>query len=369
LSKIYSFAKKRLGELKMKKTLLILFIILFIFIFNMSTQNIKENGLYAVIKTNFGDMTAKLFFEEAPVTVGNFVGLAEGTLPFIDMKTKQSVKRSFYNGIIFHRVIKNFMIQAGCPLGVGTGGPGYVFPNETRADLKHDSIGILSMANAGPDTNGSQFFITLGATPHLDGGYSIFGKLVSGIEVLKKIGDVKTGQNDKPADQVVINEIKIIRVGDAADKFDALKAFSKKDEILKKREEDGKKQLTGLLKNLGVDESKIIKAENGLKHFVIKSGNGKKPAAGDKISAHYSLYLENGKKIDSSIDRNEPIVIKIGVGEVIPGWDIALQDMKEGERRILIVPYTLGYGERGIQNVVPPNATLVFDVELIKVIK
>jgi peptidyl-prolyl cis-trans isomerase A (cyclophilin A) len=340
-------------------------------IFNFSVHgiSIKEDGIYAVIKTSMGEMICKLFFEQVPVTVANFVGLSEGTIEFTDPKTKSPVKRPFYNGVIFHRIIKDFMIQAGDPLGTGYGGPGYQFPNEIVKELKHDSAGILSMANAGPDTNGSQFFITLKPQPALDGSYSVFGKVIEGLDVLNSIGGVKTGQNDKPVVDVVIKEITIERIGENAKEFDAAKIFREKDELKKRNEELKKEAAKDFLKTLGVDESKLITTPSGLKYYVLKAGNKKKPNSGDTVSCNYTLYLPEGKKIDSSYDRNVPFDVQIGVGKVIKGWDEALLSMSEGEKRVLVVPSDLAYGDRGYPPIIPSKSILIFVVELLGVKK
>lgn len=175
-----------------------------------------EDGLYARLETNMGVMILRLEYQKAPETVGNFVGLIEGTKPWTDPKTRQQVTRPFYDGLGFHRVIDGFMIQGGCPLGNGMGNPGYQFRDEFHPSLRHDGPGVLSMANAGPGTNGSQFFITLGPTPHLDDKHSVFGRLVRGSDVLTAIGKVKTGQANKPLEPVVIRHATVLRVGDAA---------------------------------------------------------------------------------------------------------------------------------------------------------
>lgn len=178
------------------------------------TQRTKR--MFALFDTSMGQFKARLHFKRAPKTVDNFVGLAEGTKEFTDPETNKPTKRRFYDGLTFHRIIDGFMIQGGCPMGTGRGGPGYTFEDEFHPNLRHDKEGILSMANRGPNTNGSQFFITLGAVPHLDAqrpkaGYSIFGEIVEGMDVVKKIGSVKTGINDKPAEDVVIKSVTIIR--------------------------------------------------------------------------------------------------------------------------------------------------------------
>jgi peptidyl-prolyl cis-trans isomerase A (cyclophilin A) len=170
-------------------------------------------GVYALFKTTEGDFTVHLFDKEAPKTVANFVGLAEGTKEWTDPRTNQKVKKPYYNGLIFHRIIDGFMIQGGDPLGKGIGGPGYTFEDEFSPSLKHNKAGMLSMANRGPNTNGGQFFITLGPTPHLDGKHSIFGEVVQGMDVVSKIGKVQTTKpGDRPVKDVVINTVTIERV-------------------------------------------------------------------------------------------------------------------------------------------------------------
>jgi len=333
------------------------------------SKAMKDDGIYAVFKTSYGEFVCKLFYDKAPVTVGSFVGLAEGSIEFTDSKTGQKVKRPYFDGIIFHRVIKDFVIQAGDPLGNGTGGPGYDFIDEIDSSLFFNEAGILAMANRGPNTNGSQFFVTLAPTEHLNGRHTIFGKIVDGMDVVKKIGLAKTDeQANKPFTPITINTLKIVRVGKDAKAFNAEEAFAKNQEVLLKQEEDKKAKMKEFLKSLSVDESKLITVkENGLQYFVRKEGKGKTPKAGDTITAHYTGYLVDGTKFDSSVDRGQPFETQIGVGRVIPGWDESFITMKEGEKRVLILPYYLAYGERGYPPVIPPKATLIFDVELISV--
>jgi peptidyl-prolyl cis-trans isomerase A (cyclophilin A) len=173
---------------------------------------VADSGTYATFETTEGNFKIRLFDKEAPNTVANFTGLAEGTKEWTDPASGQKRKGPFYNGIIFHRVINGFMIQGGDPLGQGIGGPGYKFADEFHPNARHSKAGILSMANSGPNTNGSQFFITLGPTPHLDNRHSVFGEVVEGLDIVKKIGGVATGAQDRPRTPVVINKVTVERV-------------------------------------------------------------------------------------------------------------------------------------------------------------
>ena len=314
----------------------------------MEKSELKD-GLYAEIKTSKGDILLELEYKKVPMTVMNFVGLAEGVLNL------QDEGEPFYDGLNFHRVIPDFMIQGGCPKGDGTGGPGYRFPDEFDPSLKHTGPGILSMANAGPGTNGSQFFITHVATPWLDGKHSVFGHVVEGQNVVNKI---KTGDR--------IESVTIIRVGEDAEKFVCTKqAFSdlveKVEEEANKKEAEEQKKIDREIDNRYPG---AIKTPSGLKYVVLKEGSGdKSPKYGQNVTVHYQGTFLNGKIFDSSILRGEPATFKIG--QVIEGWNEALQTMKKGEKRTLIIPYQLGYGIHGYPGVIPPKSTLIFDVELL----
>ena len=314
----------------------------------MEKSDLKD-GLYAEIKTSKGDILLELEYKKVPMTVMNFVGLAEGVLNL------QDEGEPVYDGLNFHRVIPDFMIQGGCPKGDGTGGPGYRFPDEFDPSLKHTGPGILSMANAGPGTNGSQFFITHVATPWLDGKHSVFGHVVEGQNVVNKI---KTGDR--------IESVTIIRVGEDAEKFVCTKqAFSdlveKVEEEANKKEAEEQKKIDREIDNRYPG---AIKTPSGLKYVVLKEGSGdKSPKYGQNVTVHYQGTFLNGKIFDSSILRGEPATFKIG--QVIEGWNEALQTMKKGEKRTLIIPYQLGYGIHGYPGVIPPKSTLIFDVELL----
>ncbi len=172
-------------------------------------------GTYAEMQTNMGTIVLKLYVDKAPKTCENFIGLAEGKKTWVEPNTGKKVNKPFYDGLTFHRVIKGFMIQGGCPKGDGTGDPGYKFDDELLG-LKHDKPGILAMANSGPNTNGSQFYITVGPQPHLDKGYTIFGEVVKGMDVVNDINNVQTGPMDRPLKPVIIQKVKIMKIADKA---------------------------------------------------------------------------------------------------------------------------------------------------------
>lgn len=195
----------------MRSIILITWVLAGLFIDARALPQDKKAPVYATLKTNMGDIVIQLYEEKAPKTVANFVELATGAKEWTDPKSREKVKRALYNGTIFHRVIPGFMIQGGDPLGNGTGGPGYRFEDEFHQDLKHSKPGILSMANAGPNTNGSQFFITHKATPWLDGKHSVFGEVIKGQNTVDAIANVPRDFRDRPVKDVVIQELVISR--------------------------------------------------------------------------------------------------------------------------------------------------------------
>lgn len=337
-------------------------------------QVTKNPGMYAVFETSMGTFVCKLYYDKVPVTVANFVGLATGEKEFQDVDTGEMVKRPLYDGTKFHRVIKNFMIQGGDPLGNGRGGPGYTFPDEFDPELRHDGPGILSMANSGANTNGSQFFVTHVPTPWLDDKHSIFGRVMMGQDVVNAMADVpmKGAQNSTPVEDIILTKLGIVRTGPEAEAFDWKKEFGKAGELAARMErekmEREKKELGETVAKLGVDMSKVVEGEKGLKWVVRQPGTGATPTSGQTIVAHYTGYLANGQKFDSSVDRGKPFETPIGVGRVISGWDTAFQQMKVGEKRLLIIPSDLAYGDRG-QGPIPGGATLLFDVELLDIKK
>lgn len=308
-----------------------------------------NDGLYAKLNTTRGDITIKLEHEKTPGTVGNFVGLAEGNLE----NEAKPQGNPYYDGLKFHRVIPDFMVQGGDPKGTGVGGPGYQFEDEIHPDLKHDRPGILSMANAGPGTNGSQFFITHVATPWLDGKHTVFGHVVEGQDVVNAI---KQGDT--------IDKVEILREGESAKNFNAVESFRQFNGAKAEREAAAKKQQEELLGELSQG---FEKTNSGLRYKMISEGDGKKAEKGKTVSVHYKGMLPDGTVFDSSYKRKQPIDFPLGKGHVIEGWDEGIQLLKEGDKARFVIPSHLAYGSRGAGGVIPPNATLVFDVELVKV--
>lgn len=308
-----------------------------------------QDGLYAKVNTNKGVILLNLEFEKTPGTVGNFVALAEGNLE----NSAKAQGTPYYDGLKFHRVIPDFMIQGGCPQGTGTGNPGYKFDDEFHPDLKHDKPGILSMANAGPGTNGSQFFITHVETSWLDGNHTVFGHVVEGQDVVDAIA-----QGD------AIDTVEIIRVGDAAEKFNAIEAFRTFEGSREKRIAAEREAKRAELDKLaaGFEET-----ASGLRYQIIQKGDGVKAEKGKTVSVHYKGQLADGTVFDSSYKRNKPLDFQVGVGQVIPGWDEGIGLLQVGDKARMVIPSDLGYGAAGAGGVIPPNAVLVFDVELMDV--
>lgn len=308
-----------------------------------------QDGIYAKIHTPKGEITLKLEHEKTPGTVGNFVALAEGNLE----NSQKPQGTPYYDGLNFHRVIPDFMVQAGCPLGTGTGDGGYKFDDEIHPDLKHDAPGKLSMANAGPGTNGTQFFITHVPTNWLDGKHTVFGQVVEGQEVVNKIE-----QGD------VMEKIEILRVGATAEGWNAVEAFRTFEGSRAKRIEEEKAVQAAEMEKLATG---FETTTSGLRYKLIQSGDGEKAEKGKTVSVHYKGQLPDGTVFDSSFKRNQPIDFQLGVGQVIPGWDEGISLLKVGDKARLVIPSDLGYGSAGAGGVIPPNATLVFDVELVAV--
>jgi peptidyl-prolyl cis-trans isomerase A (cyclophilin A) len=312
-------------------------------------QKMMENGIYAKFNTSKGTITVKLSHDKTPGTVGNFVGLAEGQLE----NDAKPMGKPYYDGLKFHRVIADFMIQGGCPQGRGTGGPGYQFDDEFHPDLRHDTPGVLSMANSGPGSNGSQFFITHVATPWLDNKHSVFGNVVEGQDIVDAIA-----QGD------MLESVKIVRVGDEAQKWNAIEAFRTFEGSREKRMAEEKQKAEAALEKLAAG---FEKTESGLRYKIIQKGSGKQAEKGKTVSVHYAGSLENGTEFDSSYKRKKPIDFPLGKGHVIEGWDEGIQLLQVGDKARFVIPSYLGYGSSGAGGVIPPDATLIFDVELMDV--
>ena len=311
----------------------------------------QADGMYAKFETAKGDIYCALEFKKTPMTVANFVGLAEGAIK----NTAKAEGVPYYDSLKFHRVIPNFMIQGGCPLGTGTGDPGYKFGDEFDETLKHTGPGILSMANAGPGTNGSQFFITHVKTEWLDGKHTVFGHVVQGQSVVDSIKG-----ND------LLKHLVILRKGKEAEAFDAAKVFEfEKANAGAKAEAKAKAEKEKMDKVLNETYGSAKTTASGLRYIIEKEGEGESPKATSSVTVHYTGYLLNGNKFDSSVDRGQPATF--GLNQVIPGWTEGLQLLKPGGKAKLIIPANLGYGANGYPPVIPPNSWLVFDVELIKV--
>ena len=308
-----------------------------------------KDGIYAKFNTNKGEILVKLTHDKTPGTVGNFVALAEGDQD----NTVKAKGEPFYDGLKFHRVIPDFMIQGGCPQGRGTGDAGYKFDDEFHQDLRHDAPGVLSMANSGPGSNGSQFFITHVATPWLDDKHTVFGLVEEGQDVVDSIA-----QGDE------IKTLEILRVGEEAKSWNALEAFknfnASGEARLKAEKEKQEAELDKVA--AGFDST-----ASGLRYKMIQNGKGAKAEKGKMVSVHYEGSLLNGKVFDSSYKRNEPIDFQLGIGQVIPGWDEGISLLQVGDKARFVIPSELAYGSAGAGGVIPPNATLIFDVELMNV--
>ena len=308
-----------------------------------------QDGIYAKITTEKGQILGKLTYKKTPGTVGNFVALAEGNLE----NEAKPQGEPYYDGLKFHRVIPDFMVQGGDPSGTGAGGPGYKFDDEFHKDLKHDKPGIFSMANAGPATNGSQFFITHVETPWLDNKHTVFGHVIEGQDVVDAIA-----QGDS------MKTVEIVRVGEEAEKWNAVEAFRQFNGAKAEREAKAKQEQEDLIKEISAG---FDKTESGLRYKIINKGDGAKAEKGKTVALHYKGMFADGGEFDNSYKRGNPIEFPVGMGNVIAGWDEGIQLLQVGDKARFVIPSHLAYGERGAGGVIPPNATLVFDVELMKV--
>ena len=346
-------------------------------------SNQQQPGIYATIETEKGNIVILFDHKKVPMTVANFVGLAEGKME----NTAKPLGVPYYDSIKFHRVItkgngdpQDFMVQGGDPTGTGTSGPGYSFPDEIDPSLKHDVPGILSMANSGPGTNGSQFFITIVPTPWLDGKHTVFGRVVAGMDV---VNSLKT--ND------MMKKVRIERVGAEAQAFKVdkasfegykVKAQSKMEEMQKlerAKMEEMMKEMQRKNQEAAKTDEPAFRAEmkklyptatftaSGLAYIIEKQGTGERAKAGNTVSVHYHGAFTNGSKFDASYDRNEPITFQLGQGMVIPGWEEGIALLNKGAKAKLIIPYWLAYGVDGRAPVIPAKSTLIFDTEMVDI--
>ena len=341
---------KMLYKMSLLKKIIIVLSFLLILPGTVFSKDLAK-GLYAQFDTTRGKITVKLHYKQVPLTVINFAGLAQGT---IDSNQKSGKK--YYDGLVFHRVIKDFMIQGGDPTGTGRGGPGYQFADEFVDELKHDSPGVLSMANAGPGTNGSQFFITHKATAWLDNKHTVFGKVIQGMDVVNKIE-----KGDK------ITTLKIIRIGKEAKAFktDKVSFDAALNNIKEQKTMEQKEIIVEFEKKMKEQYKDAVTTESGLMYVLKEKGTGEIPVKGANVKVHYTGKFLDGKVFDSSVERGNPIEFSVGTGQVIKGWDQAILTMKKGEKRVLLIPYWLAYGEKGYPGAIPPKSDLIFDVELV----
>ncbi|HZH86955.1 MAG TPA: peptidylprolyl isomerase [Brumimicrobium sp.] len=353
--------------------------ILFVASSTAQSKDLKlEKGLYAKISTTKGDVFLELYQDEAPLTVANFVGLAEGKL-----KVGDSIKydKPYYNGVVFHRVIPNFMIQGGDPTGTGAGGPGYSFWDEADNGIAHDK-GVLSMANSGPNTNGSQFFITHLATPHLNGKHTVFGKVLEGqdvvdaieqgdsilsIKIIKKGFKYKLFYNPSKVFKSEYQRLKLVKEAERL-KAEKLKAQNKVRviEAEAKTQEEYKTYFYDLVKEKAPG---AVQTESGLVYVIHEEGEGEVAERGDKVSLHYLGEFVLGGKFDSSYDRNAPLDFEYLINGLIPGFNEGVGLSKKGTKIDLYIPYFLAYGKNGRGAQIPPYSDLLFKIDVLNVEK
>ncbi|XLS30421.1 peptidylprolyl isomerase [Flavobacteriaceae bacterium M23B6Z8] len=365
------------------KNLKVFTLLLVLTLMGCKDKNYKDlgDGLFADIQTNYGDMIVQLTYDKTPVTVANFVSLSEGTNPYVTDSLKGI---SYYDGVIFHRVIKDFMIQGGDRSGTGAGSPGYRFDNEIADSLTHNKPGVISMANAGPNTNGSQFFITHKPSPFLDGSYNVFGEVVLGMETVDSIANVKT-ENEKPVTDVIINKVTIVRNGKEAKNFDAPQVMKNYFDGVAEKEEKIKNAIASLKETFETQKEAAKELPSGLKIYYLKEGDGKKPAIGQSVLVDYAGFLESDARLfDTSWEetakqygRYEDIsrmrrgrfkpasMLYSPESPLVAGFREGLMEMKVGDKARIFIPSHLGYGSAGAGNVIPPDADLVFDLEII----
>ncbi len=318
------------------------------------------DGLFAEFQTNKGPIVTELYFQDKPLTVSNFVSLAEGT----NARVMDSLKGfPYYNGVLFHRVISNFIIQGGDPWASGMGHPGYkfedefVYENGDNVKYKHDGAGVLSMANSGPDSNGSQFFITQKAAPWLDGKHSVFGKVRYGQEVVDSIAQMDT-----------IYSVRIIRQGDLAQAFNSAETFERSlEDIANKKarkEEARQKQIEDFLSQMNFQEA--VLNDKGVKVFEKLEGSGDLIVSDRRVKVHYIGYFENGEVFASSYKKNKPLEFTMDVDNMITGFTEGIRGHREGSELVLFIPYYLAYGEEGNLPTIPAKSNLIFDVSILE---
>jgi peptidylprolyl isomerase len=343
-----------------------------------------EKGVYAEFVTNKGTFVAKLYNEQTPLTVTNFVTLAEGSNDMVDSIYKG---KPFFDGLIFHRIIKDFMIQGGDPKGDGTGNPGYRFPDEIVDSLKFTKKGLLAMANSGPGTNGSQFFVTLKETPWLDGRHTIFGEIVLGQEIIDSLGTVPTTKpGDKPIDSVFIQKVSILNTSNS--KLASFDEEMAKLEVTKKAEAERKAKIgIAVVADFDKLRANAETLASGVQMVFTNKGDGPKPAEGSQILMNYAGYLANGTLFDSNIKEVEEKFGMLNADKVarqgyapapseygpnarlIPGFREALLKMKVGDKATVYIPAQLAWGESGAGDLIPPNSDVIFEIELVDVVK
>ncbi|HOX91964.1 MAG TPA: peptidylprolyl isomerase [Spirochaetales bacterium] len=308
------------------------------------------DGVFAVISTMRGTIVLELYADKAPLAVASFVGLTEGGF--------SASGKPYFDGLLFHRVEPGFVIQGGDPLGNGTGGPGYQFPNEIDSSLGFGSAGVLGMANAGADTNGSQFFITLAPASALNGSYTVFGRVVSGMDAVMAIrkGDA-------------MQSVRIVRRGATALAFKPTKtAFD--SAVASYKAKAGERAAAWVKQQTDIASARysgLKTLPGGIKFISLKAGDGYKPRPGSRVSVLYTLFTHDGKKLDSTADRgNQPFQFVLGAGQVVAGFDAAVADMSYGEKRVVILPPEMAYGKQGVPGAIPADAVLIFEIELVK---
>ncbi|MDB9755445.1 peptidylprolyl isomerase [Winogradskyella sp.] len=377
----------------MIKRALTTFVVLLVLV-NISCQERYpnlEDGLYAEFVTNKGTMVATLHYDKVPATVANFVALAEGNHPLASDEFKG---KRFYDGITFHRVMNNFMIQGGDPTATGTGSAGFKFDDEFHPDLKHDKPGILSMANGGPGSNGSQFFIMEKPWPSLDNRHAVFGQVVEGMDVHDSISNVKVidpkARNNKPVEDVVITSLNIIRKGAGAKAFNAPNVVTEEFPLIKQKQaaikEEAQKEAKAkadvakaeFLKKNETLNGRRIESPTGMAMIFIEENNGVKPKPTDRVNIDCAGYFEDGTLFWTTLkevaekngkfdERQTYVPFDMPYNKtarLVAGFREAMLNMKIGDKARVFIPYYLGYGENGNPPVIPGNANLFFDIEL-----